>query len=535
MAGHAGIVGGATLASRVLGMLRDIALANLFARSATDAFFIAFMIPNILRRLVGEGALTVAFVPVFTDWLNRGQEAARELLRAVWWLASGVGIVLALLGILAAEPLVRLFAPGFALEPGKLALTADLLRLCFPYIAFMMLLALSMGALNAVGHFLAPAAAPVLLNVGLIAAAFAGVRGWLGIDPPILALGVAALAAGAAQVLVQLPVLARRGLAPWPPSAPTHPGVGRLLRLMGPAVLGASVFQLNLIVNRFLASFAGDGAVSYLYYADRLLELPLGVFVLALGTAALPSFSRLARAGDREAARAAFARTLNLALALAVPSAVGLIALRTELITGLFRWSPEPFTAGAVTGCAAALAAYAIGLVPITISRIYVNLCVASENTPTGARGAVVSLGTNALASLALIGPLPHGALPAALVELQHAMVLAELGYVGLALSSSIAAAANAAYVAAGAHRRYGTMLVASDLIGVARIVAAATLMGLAVLALASAFAFPAISGPRALALLALYVGSGAAVYFGALAALRAPEARTLAHLLRRP
>ena len=523
-------MGAATLASRVLGLLRDTVLANLFARSVTDAFFLAFMLPNLLRRLVGEGSLTTAFVPVFTGWLRRSRDEARRAFNATWTLSAAVGVGIVLVGVALADPLVSLFAPGFASSPGKHELTVDLLRLCFPYILFMILLSVAMGALNAAGHFLTPAIAPVLLNLALIAAAFAGAA-WLGV--PAIALGWGVLAAGVAQAALQIGPLRRLGLSPRPLWDPRHPALERLGRLMGPAVLGASVFQLNLLVNRFLASFQGDGAVSYLYYADRMLELPLGLFVLALGTASLPSFSRLAKRGDRDGLRAAFSGTLSLSLALAVPSTVGLIALREEIFTALFRWNPQVFTRDAVEACSLALWLYALGLVPIALSRLFVNLCVAHEDTRTGARAAVASLAANALASLALIGPLPHGALPGWFVELQHRWVVADLGFAGLALASSLAAGVNALYVMARARARHGAALDRADLEGAARIALASAAMAAAVLGLAHALPVGEVASLRGLVLLALQVAAGAAVYLGALVALRGPEPARLALLLR--
>src|SRR5262245_56490639 len=266
VAGNAGIVGVATLASRVLGLLRDSVLAAFLSTTATDAFFTAFMIPNLLRRLVGEGALTLAFVPLFTGALRESRERARELLSAVWTLGWFAGLALTIAGIVFAEPLVRAFAPGFALVPGKHALTVDLLRWCFPYILAMVLLAIVMGALNAAGHFLRPAIAPALMNLCVIAGTLAGVA-WL--DVPVEAVAWAVFISGPVQVLLQYRPLRRYDLMPSLVWAPRDPVVRRLGELMLPAVLGASVYQFNLLANRFLASFEGEGAISYLNYSDR--------------------------------------------------------------------------------------------------------------------------------------------------------------------------------------------------------------------------------------------------------------------------
>jgi putative peptidoglycan lipid II flippase len=531
VARSAGVVGGATLASRVLGLARDVVLASTFLPMATDAFFVAFMIPNLLRRLVGEGSLTISFVPVFTTWFQRSREEARRVFNATWTLTALVGAALTALGMLFADPLIHLFAPGFALEPGKHELAVQLLRLCFPYILCLMLVAVAMGALNALGHFLAPAIAPVLLNLCLIAGA---VSGALWFDPPILALGAAVIAAGLLQVLLQIAPLSQRGVAPRPLLRFGHPALRRLAVLMGPAALGASVFQINLLVSRFLSSFLGDGAVSYLYYADRLLELPLGIFIFALGTASLPSFARLAKGSDREALSAAFEGTLTLATALALPAAAGLVLLRQPLFAQLFAWNPSTFGAAAVEGCAAALLFYACGLVPIAVARVAVMLSVANEDTRIPARGAVVGVLVNLLAALALIGPLPAGKLPLWFTSLQHAMVLAELSYPGLALAASIAAAANAAYVWLALRRRYGGLVRRTFVGRVVRIVAATALMSLVVLGATHLWPVPETASAIGVGLLILHAGLGVLSYALALVALRSPEVAPLVRLFRR-
>lgn len=531
VARSAGVVGGATLASRVLGLVRDVVVASTFLPMATDAFFVAFMIPNLLRRLVGEGSLTISFVPVFTTLLQRSREEARRVFNATWTLTALAGAVVTALGMLFADPLIALFAPGFALEPGKHELAVQLLRLCFPYILCLMLVALAMGALNALGHFLTPAVAPVLLNLCLIAGA---VSGALWFDPPILALGAAVIAAGLLQVLLQISPLQRRGMAPRPLFRFGHPALRRLAVLMGPAALGASVFQINVLVSRFLSSFLGDGAVSYLYYADRLLELPLGIFIFALGTASLPSFARLAKGADPEALRSAFEGTLALATALALPAAAGLILIRQPLFAQLFAWNPATFGQPAVEGCAVALLCYAGGLVPIAVARVAVMLSVANEDTRIPARGAVVGVAVHLVAALALIGPLPAGELPAWFIRLQHAWGLADLSYPGLALAATIAAVANAVYVWIALRRRYGGLVRRTFLARALRIVGATALMSLVVLSATRLWPVPETASALGVCLLGLHVGLGAVSYAVALVALRSPEVVSLVRVFRR-
>ncbi len=525
VARSAGVVGAATLASRITGLLRDVVFARAFDAGATDAFFIAFTIPNLFRRLVAEGSLTVSFVPIFGDWLRRSREEAHRVLDAVWTLATLVGLAIALAGMLWAGPLIRAFAPGFALVPGKHDLAVYLLRWCFPYILLLTLVAVAMGAQNALGRFFAPAVAPVLLNLAMIAGAVCGA---LWFEPPILAMGGAVVVAGLLQVWLQIPALRALGFAPRPSLGFGHPAVRRLGRVMAPAVLGASVFQINVFASRFLSSFFGDGAVSYLYYADRLLEFPLGVFVFALGTASLPSFAGLVRAGDRSALERSFADTLLLTLALVLPSAVGLALLARSIFGALFGFAGE-----AAAGCAAALLGYVVGLVPIAVARIYTGLCLAHQNTRTTAHAAVVALLANLAFSLVLIGPLPAGALPEGATAAQHRIALVDLGYAGLALAASLASLANALYLVLAARRLYGRVLPPDFPGRAARLLVACGALALAVIATGRAFgAEPA--PPMALAALAAQVAAGAAAYGAALLGLGSPELSRLRSLLRR-
>jgi len=541
VARSAGVIGAATLASRVLGLARDVVLANVFAARITDAFFVAFTIPNLFRRLVGEGTLTGAFVPIFTGWLEGSAEQtagrtaeerrseAQRAFNATWTLAALVGAGISVAGIVFADPLVRVFAPGFLDDPAKFELCVKLLRICFPYILLLSVFAVAMGALNALGHFFVPAIAPVVLNAFIITAALLG----RGAPEPIVWVAVAVVLAGAVQVLVQFPPLRARSLHPRPVFEPGHPLVRRLLTVMAPAVLGASVYQFNLLVVRFLSSFLGDGAVSYLFYADRLLEFPLGVFVFAIGTASLPSLSRLVKRGEREALRVAFSDTMAFAIALAVPSTLGLIWLREPLVAGLFAWT-DVFDSAAVDGCAGALLFYSFGLVPITASRICVQLCFSHENMRTPAWAAGVSLVVNVGAAFALIGPLPADVLPGSLVALQHGMVVADMGYAGLALATSIAAAANALFLVAFCRTHYGVFRPAADAGRWLRVALAGAAMAGALSGLASVL--PPVRGASlaGLASLALQVAAGAAVYFASLALLRSPEVRAFRALARR-
>ena len=273
----AGVVGGATLLSRILGLVRDLVTAYFFgAGMAADAFFVAFRLPNLLRRLLAEGALTVSFIPIFTEYLSeRGREEAFQLARAALTLFSLILAVVSILGVLLAPYIVYVFAPGFADDPEKFKLTVLLARIMFPYIFLIGLVALAMGVLNSLGRFAAPALAPVMLNIGMIASVFLLTSHF---QPPILALSIGVIAGGIFQVMLQLPYLAKeKGLLGISLNF-SHPALKRVGLLMVPAALGAAVYQFSVFINTLLASFLPQGSVSYLYYADRVMQFPLGVF-----------------------------------------------------------------------------------------------------------------------------------------------------------------------------------------------------------------------------------------------------------------
>ena len=525
----AGVVAAATMASRVLGLVRDSLIAFAFPVAASDAFFVAFTIPNLFRRLVGEGSLTLAFVPIFSSALQRSEDDARRVFNATWTLALLAGLAICLVGMLLSDPMVVLFAPGYAADPVKRALTSDLLRLCFPYIVSLTLVAVAMGALNVMNHFFWPAFAPVFLNVCQIVAVFAGL--WF-FDPPIVALAWGVAVAGVLQVLAQLGPLRQRGFPPKLLWAPRDPAVQKLLWMLLPSIVGASAYQLNTITTRAIASFFGDGPVSYMYYATRLLELPLGVFVFGIATSSLPLFARQVAGGERPGLDRAFAQTIGLVLALTLPCTAGLAILRDPIIAILFGWNPQTFGPEAVRGCGFALLYYALGLVPIGLARIWVNLCIAHHDTRTGAQAAVVSLVVNVIAALTCVGPLPAGVLPDWAIELQHRCVFADFGWRGVALATSLAAGANAAYVIAASRLRHGPHVHARDWLGYLRLVAATALLSAVVAA--GLWLAPAQASVAAGIRLGLVIVAGGLAYLAGLWLFRAPEFALVQGLLRR-
>lgn len=432
IARNAVTVGAATLASRILGFLRDLIIAfALGAGPFADAFFVAFRLPNLLRRLFGEGSLTMAFVPVFTRTREEdGPEAAHAMARSMlFWLVVVLGVVTGL-AMLGAEPLVALIAPGFADDPELLSVTAQLTRICFPYIIFISGVALCMGILNSSGRFLAPALAPCALNVVLIAAALAGVWGGFSV-PHALAVGV--LCAGLAQWLLQQPFLRAAGFTwrgPW--RAADH-GVKKTARLMLPTVFGAAVYQINIVIGTMLASFLASGSISYLYYADRLVQFPLGVFGVAVSTAALPSLSALAARGEMDDFRETLSASMRLTLFISLPAAAGLAALAEPIVALLFERGA--FAGEAVSRTAWALVAYGAGLPAFAMVRPLVSAYYALQDTRSPVLVAVVSLVVYVVCGVSLMGPLEH---------------------VGLALATSIASWVNAVLLLIGLRAKLG-------------------------------------------------------------------------------
>ncbi|MGH8611019.1 MAG: murein biosynthesis integral membrane protein MurJ, partial [Gammaproteobacteria bacterium] len=285
------VVSAMTFISRIFGFVRDMMIAHSFgAGMGADAFFVAFKIPNFLRRLFAEGAFSQAFVPVLSEYrTQRSPEEIKRLLDRVTGTLSAVLGVITVLGILAAPLIITVFAPGFIATQDKFALTVDMFHLTFPYLLFISLTALAGGVLNTYGKFAIPAFTPVFLNLSMIAATL-----WFAPDmeQPVMALAWGVLIAGVIQLLFQFPFLIRLRLCPWPRIKSDDPGVRRILRLMGPAIFGVSVTQISLLIDTIIASFLVTGSVSWLYYSDRLVEFPLGVFSIAFATVILPSLSQ---------------------------------------------------------------------------------------------------------------------------------------------------------------------------------------------------------------------------------------------------
>lgn len=401
-----------TMVSRVLGYARDFFIARIFGASlATDAFFVAFKIPNLLRRMFAEGAFSQAFVPILAGYKHGSSaDEARTLIDSVATLLFLALVLTAALGMAAAPLIVYLTAPGFAADPGKFGLTVQMLRITFPYIVFISLVALSAGILNTWNRFSVPAITPALLNVSFIVAAvlFAD---WF--DPPVLVLAWAVFIGGAMQLAFQVPYLAKMGLLPRWRLDFSHPGMRRLLLLMVPAAFGVSASQVSLLLNQVFASFLQTGSVSWLYYADRLMELPAGVLGVAVGTILLPSLSKFhADANPQEYARL-LDWGLRTTLLLAVPSAAALAVLALPLIATLFQHGR--FSSNDAWMTQQALVAYSVGLVGMILVKILAPGFYARQNVATPVKIGVVTLAATQAMNMVFVGPFHHAGLALAI------------------------------------------------------------------------------------------------------------------------
>jgi putative peptidoglycan lipid II flippase len=383
---------GMTMISRVLGLVRDMAINAAFgANAATDAFWVAFRIPNFMRRLFAEGSFSTAFVPVFTEVKERGSHAELKALMArVSGTLGGVLLVVTALGLIFAPQVTVLFSPGAIDDPRKFELTVQLLRLTFPFLLFVSLTALSGGALNSFHRFGLPALTPVILNLCMIAGAL-----WLAprMHTPILAMGWAILAAGILQLLFQLPALRQLDLLSLPRWGWSHPEVRRILRLMVPTLFGSSVAQVNLLLDTVIASLLIAGSQSWLSQADRFLELPLGVFGVALGTVILPSLSRHHVTTDREGFSRALDWGLRITLLIAVPAMFGLMLLAAPLVATLFQHGR--FTAFDTHMATLSITALSFGLPAFALVKVLLPAFYARQDTRTPVRAGVASLVAN--------------------------------------------------------------------------------------------------------------------------------------------
>ena len=446
------LVSGMTLISRVLGLVRDILIAQfLGAGSSADAFFVAFKVPNFLRRLFAEGAFSQAFVPVLSEYKVKGKEDVRQLLGPVMGVLGGVTFLVCTLAMVFAPYVALIVAPGFADEPEKMALTGEMMRLTFPYLFFVSVMACASGVLNTYRIFAPSAFAPVLLNLCLICA--------LLFVAPMLEVGAMALAgavalAGLLQLLLHLEFLRRIQLLVLPKFQLKHPGVKKILVLMAPAVFGVSVSQINLLLDTVLASFLVDGSVSWLYYADRLIELPLGVFGIAIATVILPHLS----SQHVSASNTGFSDTIDWGVRwvvlLGIPSAFAMVMLAEPILVSLFHYGA--FSVVDVEQSAAALRAYSLALLPFMLIKIFATGYFSRQDTKTPVKIGIIAMVLNMVANLSLIWTFEH---------------------VGLALATGISASVNAWLLYRGLARLQVFTLTNETLIFILKVIFSSTLM----------------------------------------------------------
>jgi putative peptidoglycan lipid II flippase len=448
------VTSGSTLLSRLLGVVRETVFAALFGdNAAADAFFVAFRIPNFLRRLFAEGAFSQAFVPVLSEY--RSKCTREEVKRLIDHVAGKLGLILlviTVIGVVGAPLLAGMFAPGFLDDTAKFALLVDMLRLTFPYLLLISLTGFAGSVLNSYGYFAAPALTPVILNLSLIGSA-------LLLSPffaqPAIALAWGVLLAGLLQLMFQLPFLGHLKMVPRPRLQPPHEGVSKVLRLMVPVMFSVSVGQINLMLDTILAtSIDGDGSVSWLYYSDRLMELPLGIFGIAIATVILPTLSRIHSRGES----GEFSDTVNWGLkcivVLALPASLALYILAGPLVITLYQRGE--FGIDSVLPTVRSLRAFSIGLLAFMAVKVLASAYFSRQDTRTPVRFGVIAMVTNMVLNLLLILPLAH---------------------VGLALATSIAAFLNAGLLLQGLVRQSAITLAGDWLSYLLKVVLACAVM----------------------------------------------------------
>lgn len=487
-------VSGMTLLSRITGLARESLKATAFgAGLQMDAFEAAFRLPNILRRLFAEGAFSQAFVPIFAEYRRqRGQDETRALVGRVGTLLAIALLVISIVGVLAAPWLVYALAEGFARTPGKVELTADMIRIVFPYILFVSLVSLSGGVLNVYRQFAIPAFTPVLLNLSIIGAAL-----FLApyCDPPIKALAWGVFIGGAAQLLFQLRPLAKIGMLAWPRFDWRDEGVRRVLVLMGPAVIGVSAAQISALINTQLAASLGDGRISWISYADRLMEFPSALLGVALGTVLLPTLAKMHADENPVQYAALLDWGMRLAFLLALPAAVALWVLAIPLISTLYQYGR--FTVQDVLQTRVALLGYSVGLLGLILVKILAPGFYARQITSTPVKIAFATVLVSQTLAVILMSP---------------------LGHAGLTLSTSIGACVNAALLFWFLRRRGIVVPTSGWLLFVSKLVVALFVLGAVLLWLGGPASFW-LAAPlwAKVGRLAGVCAAGAAAYFGAL------------------
>jgi len=419
----AGIISAATLCSRILGFLRDMIMANMFgAHMATDAFLVAFRFPDLLRRLMGEGALSSSFIPVFTEYLHqKGKQDSWKLANNVISLTLVATAIMIALLLLFTPWIIMICAPGYRHSPEKFSLTILLARILFTYVFFIGLGSLAMGILNSLNHFLLPALSPAIFNIAIISSAYLIAPS---LKEPIVSLAIGVLLGGAIQLLFELPLLIRKGMRFRFSIDLHHEGLRRIGMLMLPSIVGLAVAEINSMIDTLCATFLPEGSVSYLYYSNQLIQFPLGLFGIAIGTAILPTLSGQAARGQVEAVKETFSLGLRLVMFITLPATFGLIICRQMIVSVLFQRGA--FTAVAAQATARALLLYAVGLFAYAGVKVVVPVFYSFQDTKAPVKAAIISMIFNIILNITLMRPLKHGglALATSLASILHLLSL---------------------------------------------------------------------------------------------------------------
>ncbi|MDQ6994101.1 MAG: murein biosynthesis integral membrane protein MurJ [Mariprofundaceae bacterium] len=482
-------VGSWSMLSRVLGFVRDIFIARLLGASPlADAFFVALKLPNFFRRMFAEGTLTVALVPILAEERQKSEEDAHAYLNALAGILLAVLLFVTVLGVLGMPWLLLLFAPGFQDEPERWQQALHLARWMFPYLALISLAAMSWAVLNAYRKFSVAAASPALLNIAIIFAAIVLAPSF---HNPAEALAVGVILGGILQLGIQFPALKRIGWIPKPTWRPRMPAIAKTMMLFGPAVLSIAAVQINILVGTILATLLPSGAVSYLYYADRIVQLPLALFGIAMGTVLLPSLSEHIAKKRFLEAHHELRQGLLWLLWLTLPSMVGLLWLAEPIIRTLFEYGK--FDAQDAKATSYALQAYAVGLIAFCWARVLSIACYAEQDAKAPMRYAAISVLANIILALLLMKP---------------------LGYAGLALATALASFVNVGLLWRRIHRQHGGLFGIECIRGVSHTILGTLLMFLVLYGFGQIWAFPDVGKLAQFVWLFLVIVLGAGTYF---------------------
>ncbi len=504
-----GIVALSTLLSRVLGFVRDMLTAKYFgATGSLDAFFVAFRIPNLFRRLTAEGALSASFIPVYTEYLiNRGDAEALKLAQKALSILVLFLTGLILLGIVFSPEIVKVIAFGFT-DPGKIELTVFLNRIMFPYLFFVSLVAFAMGVLNSHDYFFAPAFSPVLLNMGIIAGIIL-ISSFF--HEPLYGMAIGVIAGGVLQLLLQVPYLIKSGFKLKISIDLRHPGIRKIGALMAPLLLGTAIYQINTFMTTVLASFLPDGSISYLYYSDRLNEMVLGVFIVSIGNVILPAMSKVSAVNDMSRLRDLYGGSMGAALFLAIPAATALMTAGVPIVSVLFM--RDRFTPFHAVMTEKALFYASMGIVSIAILRITMPAFYSLKDTRTPVITSAVSFILNISLGLVLMR-----------TGLKHA---------GLSLANTIAVTVQVVLLLMVLRKKIGGLDLGGVLVSSLKICAASLFMGWVLYGLSLQVDWLHDGIARRVILLGIMIGVGGGAYFAACALLGVPEIAFIANKLR--